>query len=254
VTSIGDEAFSGCSGLSSLTLPAGVTSLGYLAFAECSGLTSVTNLSGTPQSIDISMYVFLGLALENISLAVPASSVAAYGSAAVWEDFSPITGLARLEVAPNNASWGSIIGTAAGLYPVDTVVTLTAQPAGDYSFMGWQSGDTILGAGTTLSFTLTQDMLLTALFGKYATVTFRSWADTVGTQVVVAGDTVIRPVDPEQQGYVFGGWYSDFTLATPWSFSADVVSGNMTLYAKWTPVTYTISYHLNGGSHAPDTA
>ncbi len=42
VTSIGEHAFSGCSGLTSVTIGNGVTSIGNDAFRGCSGLTSVT--------------------------------------------------------------------------------------------------------------------------------------------------------------------------------------------------------------------
>ena len=42
VTSIGEGAFGGCSGLTSITIPTGVTSIGKGAFGLCRGLTSVT--------------------------------------------------------------------------------------------------------------------------------------------------------------------------------------------------------------------
>ena len=42
VTSIGDEAFSGCGGLTSINLPIGVTRIGYTAFASCTNLKSIS--------------------------------------------------------------------------------------------------------------------------------------------------------------------------------------------------------------------
>ena len=46
---IGKCAFKGCSGLTSLTLPAGITSIGDDAFYGCSGLTSITIPNGVTQ-------------------------------------------------------------------------------------------------------------------------------------------------------------------------------------------------------------
>ena len=42
VTSIGDRAFYGCTGLTFITIPNSVTSIGQSAFAGCTGLTSIT--------------------------------------------------------------------------------------------------------------------------------------------------------------------------------------------------------------------
>ena len=42
VTSIGNEAFRDCTGLTSITIPDSVTSIGVYAFYDCSSLSSVT--------------------------------------------------------------------------------------------------------------------------------------------------------------------------------------------------------------------
>ena len=42
VTSIGDLAFNGCSGLTGISIPSSVTSIGNYAFKGCSGLTTIT--------------------------------------------------------------------------------------------------------------------------------------------------------------------------------------------------------------------
>ena len=55
VTSIGDWAFSGCSGLTSVTIGNSVTSIGNHAFSNCSGLTSVT-IPNSVTSIDNSAF------------------------------------------------------------------------------------------------------------------------------------------------------------------------------------------------------
>ena len=55
VTSIGDDAFYGCTALTSVTIPDSVTSIGDYAFRNCSGLTSVT----IPNSVtSIGRYAF----------------------------------------------------------------------------------------------------------------------------------------------------------------------------------------------------
>lgn len=55
VISIADYAFSGCTGLTSITIPDSVTSIGNNAFANCSGLTSVT-IPNSVTSIDFGAF------------------------------------------------------------------------------------------------------------------------------------------------------------------------------------------------------
>ena len=77
---IGDYAFSGCSSLTSLTLPSSVTSIGGHAFEKCSGLTRLTIPSGVTT---IDYYAFAdcrGLT----SLTLPSSVTSIGGHAFAW--------------------------------------------------------------------------------------------------------------------------------------------------------------------------
>ena len=67
--------------------------------------------------------------------------------------------------------------------------------------------------------------------------------------------TVTLP-KPTKNYYTFAGWYenSSFSGAAAYSINTSLVSGNLTLYAKWTPVSYTISYNLNGGTNPSNAA
>ncbi|WP_042463936.1 InlB B-repeat-containing protein [Neobacillus dielmonensis] len=54
----------------------------------------------------------------------------------------------------------------------------------------------------------------------------------VASQVVNEGGKIVQPEDPTRSGYLFGGWFSDAKLETPWNFDMPVTT-DMTLYAGW---------------------
>ena len=75
------------------------------------------------------------------------------------------------------------------------------------------------------------------------TITF----DTNGGSVIdpITQDyatAVVAPDDPTRNGYTFAGWDSDIPTTIP--------AGNVTINATWTPINYTLSYELAGGSVA----
>lgn len=78
------------------------------------------------------------------------------------------------------------------------------------------------------------------------TVTFDSYGGTPvpPKQEVEYGHTATKPAAPEKTGYTFDGWYLG---DEKYDFSA-AVEQNITLTAKWTQNTYTVTFDPNGGN------
>ena len=88
VTSIGDGAFQGCSGLTTITIPNSIVSIGDLAFSYCTGLTDFYCEAEIIPTTEINS--FAGSNIETITLHVPAGSVDAYDALEPWKNFKEI--------------------------------------------------------------------------------------------------------------------------------------------------------------------
>lgn len=83
VTSIGDFAFSGCTGLTSVTIPESVTSIGGFAFENCTGLTSITIPNSVTSIGEGAFYGCTGLT----SIIIP-NSVTSIGDYAFYQCYN----------------------------------------------------------------------------------------------------------------------------------------------------------------------
>ncbi len=72
-------------------------------------------------------------------------------------------------------------------------------------------------------------------------------AGTIYPKEVVAGKTIGTLPTPQLRGYTFEGWYTDRNLKYRYNeYSA--VNSSFTLYAKWSSLTYTVTFDANGGT------
>ena len=75
VTAIGDYAFIGCSGLTSITIPNSITSIGQEAFSGCSGLTSIS----IPNSVtSIGLGAFRSCSFVSVTIPNSVSSIGSH--------------------------------------------------------------------------------------------------------------------------------------------------------------------------------
>ncbi|MCH5181393.1 MAG: leucine-rich repeat protein, partial [Prevotellaceae bacterium] len=94
VTTIGNEAFCGCSDLKSITIPDTVTTIGSEAFLGCDGLEQITCYATTPPRISSfhSYLTFENSYYENATLYVPEDVVEDYRRHE-WGKFRNIVGI-----------------------------------------------------------------------------------------------------------------------------------------------------------------
>ena len=136
-------------------------------------------------------------------------------------------------------------------------ITVTADPAEGYEIdkITWtQEGEEAQDITSTKTFTMpaanvTVNVTFKAKPVSY-TVTFNTngGKETIEAQTVESGNTATKPADPTKDGNTFAGWFSDEALTQSYDFST-LVTDNITLFAKWTPVpvNYTVTFKTNGG-------
>ena len=102
-----------------------------------------------------------------------------------------------------------------------------------------------------LAATATGEIELTFAPKPTYTVTFNDGVNEPTTQTVTDGEKVTKPADPTRTGHTFAGWFAE-GAETAYDFDA-AVTGNLTLTARWTANTYTVTFNANGGTVATES-
>lgn len=164
LTTIGAQAFMGCSNLASVTIPASVTSIGSDVFAGCTGLNTIVAMPETPPSLGADVFQSVS---NDAALHVPCSSLLAYQLAPGWKAFGNYYALdctsSKITATVTPAEGGSVMGLL-GVYANGTTCSLTAVANDGYLFMYWTDNGYQVSSDAEFSFVVHFNRNLVAHF------------------------------------------------------------------------------------------
>lgn len=138
----------------------------------------------------------------------------------------------------------------------DTVTVKAAITRTGYDFQGWSDGTTTYNPSATLTMPA-RNVTLTALWQiQVYTITYNDASASSGSPSRTSDDytygypAISLPTEGTlvKTGYNFGGWSE--TLGGSAIVGNYTPTSSKTLYAVWTPITYTVTYNSNGATGA----
>ena len=265
VTSIGFSAFEHCTSLKSITLPSSLNSISEALFSDCSQLTTIH----IPDSVlSIQDYAFGNCTrLETIRIPVsvtsignlafarcPNSMTVTYsGSKKQWNKINGKDELLNIPLVCNKleATFNPDNGDPTVTKFIDNdknskFKELVPEPTKEnYTFAGWYNGNKKFDFTTVP----TGDVTLTAKWtaNDYYVSFVTEHGDPPTSQNVKYNGTANDPGKLSEDGYTFIGWYTDDTYDTEFDFTQPI-TGNTTVYAKWTAKNYEVSFITEHGN------
>jgi uncharacterized repeat protein (TIGR02543 family) len=119
-----------------------------------------------------------------------------------------------------------------------------------YTFGGWYKEAACTNTWNFATETVTASVILYAKWtiNQY-TVTFNSLSGSaVAEQTIGYGGLITEPTAPTRTGYTFGGWYKEAAGTNAWVFVSQTVTADVTLFARWSTISCTVTFNTQGGS------
>jgi len=221
----------------------------------------------TPPTHNRSGYTFAGwfdtnAASGGIEFETGASGTAVTADRTVYARWTPITHTVTFNFNFSGAPANETRTVNTG----QPVLTPPTHNRSGYTFAGWF--DTNAASGGTEFETGASGTAVTADRTVYArwtpithTVTFNfnfSGAPANETRTVNTGQPVLTPPTHNRSGYTFAGWFDTNAASGGTEFetgaSGTAVTADRTVYARWTPITHTVTFNFNfSGAPANET-
>ena len=203
---------------------------------------------GTPVTVSGSGGTYTFTVSENGDYAVTATDMAGNAQSETVTVSKIDKGTPTLTVAGGMQSAASLDLTVSANAPGGSGVTVTVTKDGQDAGTVQNGSYTVTSTGI-YTFTATTGAGMSAIQKVTVhSIVFENDSAPYETHLVLSDGKVTEPAKPTKDGYTFAGWYREVACTTPWNFGSDEVTGSITLYAKWIPATYSITYHLDGGT------
>lgn len=202
-----DQAFSGNTALSHVTLTNGISNISSMAFKGCTGLTEIK----VPESVgQIGPNAFNGC--TNLKRVLLEKNIKTINVNA----FKDCTNLSDVKYNGYKTDWDKVTVNTTG----NDTLTSKVQYLCDINFD--LNGGTINGSDTMATQTVYSN-------------------EKLGTAKCYPNDQpFVVPTDPVREGYTFLGWYTQAEGGTKYTFT-EAVSSNITLYAHWNAHSHTVT-------------
>ena len=269
VTSIGDNAFSACDKLTTITLPSTLTTIGNLAFYYCSSLASFS-VPGSVETIGSMVFDYCSIptfTFEASNTAITCSAIIPCTNLYLGRDITfneyGFSGVSALTIGTNVTSIGSLFyysNITSVTVPWDSPITIADDAFSDDTYAGatlWIPGGTKAAYKaadgwkkfTNMDFSSFVVSITGSAHGTLAVGEISSTNNETATTLIDRGEDAVFTVTPAT-GYELTTFTVNRVDETPTegSYTVEDLSADQTVVAGFTPITYTLTYTLNGGT------
>jgi uncharacterized repeat protein (TIGR02543 family) len=233
------------------TLVANFNQLNYTVGTSSSpsagGITSGGGTYNYGDLVTVSSTPATGYQFVNWTVAGSAVSTSPSYSFTVAGTMSLVANFSQISYSITTTSSPSAGGTTSGggTFPSGTSVTVTAVPAGGYSFINWTQGGSAVSTSASYSFTASENRTIVANFSQitYTITTSSSPASsgtTSGGGTYGSGSSATVTAAPAT-GYQFVNWTQDGTAVSTSASYTFTVTAARALVANFSQATYSIT-------------